>query len=109
METTKEKLIAHGGLTLMAEFNHGIGLKNLCGKYLPKPESNRGFKSSIFVDTLVMMLQAGGSSLEDIRELKNEEGLMKLIGRDILPNPDTVGDWLRRIGKTDQSGILFSM
>jgi hypothetical protein len=105
LETTKEKLTAHGGLALMAEFNHGIGLKNLCDRHLPKPESNRGFKSSIFVDTLVLMLQAGGSSLEDIRELNNEEGLMKLIGRNILPNPDTVGDWLRRIGNTDNSGL----
>ena len=25
IETTKERLTAHGGLALMAEFNHGIG------------------------------------------------------------------------------------
>jgi hypothetical protein len=44
------------------------------------------------------MLQGGGRTLEDLRELKNEEGLMKLIGRDEIPEPDTVGDWLRRMG-----------
>jgi hypothetical protein len=98
IETTKERLTAHGGLALMAEFNHGIGLRELTDRYLPTPGSNRGFDPSVIVDTVVLMLQGGGRSLEDLRELKNEEGLMKLIGRDEIPEPDTVGDWLRRMG-----------
>jgi hypothetical protein len=36
--------------------------------------------------------------LEDLRELKYEEGLMKLIGRDEIPDSDTAGDWVRRMG-----------
>jgi hypothetical protein len=53
------------------------------------------------------MLQGGGKSLEDLRELKNEEGLMKLISQDQIPESDTVGDWLRRMGdpKTGQRGL----
>jgi hypothetical protein len=98
MELTKERLTAHGGLALMAEFNHGIGLRELTDQYLPVPGSNRGFDPSEIVDAVVLMLQGGGRSLEDLRELKNEEGLMKLIGRDEIPEPDTVGDWLRRMG-----------
>ncbi|MFN3396887.1 MAG: IS1380 family transposase, partial [Thermodesulfovibrionales bacterium] len=70
---TKEKLTARSGLALMGEFNHGIGLRELTDKYLPAPCSNRGFKPSAFVDSLVLMLQGGGRSLEDIRELKYEE------------------------------------
>lgn len=34
--TTKERL-------LMAEFNHGIGMRELTDQYLPVPGSNRGF------------------------------------------------------------------
>ena len=96
--TTKERLTAHGGLALMAEFNHGIGLRELTDRFLPSPGSNRGFDPSVMVDSLVLMLQGGGRSLEDLRELKHEEGLMKLIGRDAIPEPDTAGDWLRRMG-----------
>jgi len=91
IETTKERLTAHGGLALMAEFNHGIGLRELTDRYLPTPGSNRGFNPSEIVDAVVLMLQGGGRSLEDLRELKNEEGLMKLIGRDEIAEPDTVG------------------
>ena len=107
IEMTKEKLTAHGGLALMAEFNHGIGLRELTDQYLPGPGSNRGFDPSEVVDAVVLMLQGGGRSLEDLRELKNEEGLMRLIGRDEIPEPDTVGDWLRRMGdpKRGQPGL----
>ena len=107
IETTTERLTAHGGLALMAEFNHGIGLRELTDQYLPSPGSNRGFDPSVIVDCLVLMLQGGGRSLEDLRELRNEDGLMKLLGRDEIPEPDTVGDWLRRMGdpKGGQIGL----
>ena len=107
IETTKERLTAHGGLALMGEFNHGIGLRELTDRYLPPPGSHRGFEPSVMVDSLVLMLQGGGRSLEDLRELKNEEGLLKLIGRDEIPEPDTVGDWLRRMGdpKSGEVGL----
>lgn len=108
LETTNENLTSRGGLALLAEFNHGIGLRELTDKHLPKPGSNRGFAASVFVDTLTLMLQGGGKYLEDIRELENEKGLMKLIKMDKLPNPDSIGDWFRRMGtpESNQSGLL---
>ena len=101
MEMTKERLTAHGGLALMAEFNHGIGLRELTDQYLPAPGSHRGFDPSVIVDALVLMLQGGGKSLEDLRELRNEDGLMRLIGRDDIPESDTVGDWLKEDGESE--------
>ena len=107
IETTKERLTAHGGLALMAEFNQGIGLRELTDRYLPAPRSNRGFDPSVIVEALVLMLQGGGKSLEDLRELRNEEGLLGLIGRGEIAEPDTTGDWLRRMGdpKGGQMGL----
>lgn len=104
IEIAKERLTAHGGLALMGEFNHGIGLRGLTDKYLPQPMSNRGFMPSKYVDSTVLMLEGGGSRLEDIRELEYEDGLMKIIGRDI-PSPDATGDWLRRMGDKDSGGL----
>ena len=98
IERTEERLTAHGGLALMAEFNHGIGLRELTNRYLPGPGSNRGYEASVFVDTLVMMLQAGGRRLEDLREIRRESGLMAVVGEKRIPDADTVGDWLRRMG-----------
>jgi hypothetical protein len=107
IESTKEQLTAHGGLALLAEYNHGLGLRQLSDQHLPPPGSNRGYAPSAFVESLVLMLQAGGQTLEDLRELEQETALMSLLGREGIPDPDTVGDWLRRMGdpQTGQAGL----
>jgi len=107
IEKTEESLTAHGGLALLAEYNHGMGLRDLADRYLPGSGSNRGYAASAFVDSLVLLLQAGGRRLEDLRELRRESPLLKLVGRDEIPDSDTVGDWLRRMGdpKTGQAGL----
>ena len=108
LERTEAPLTAHGGLALLAEFNHGLGVCGLADRYLPGPGSNRGYAPSVFVDRLILMLQAGGQCLEDLRELTREAGLLRLLGRAVIPDPDTVGDWLRRMGdpQTGQAGLL---
>ena len=108
LERTDETLTAHGGLALLAEFNHGLGVCGLTDRYLPGPGSNRGYAPSVFVDRLILMLQAGGQRLEDLRELTREAGLLRLLGQEVVPDPDTVGDWLRRMGDptTGQAGLV---
>ena len=100
IESTKEQLTAHGGLALLAEYHHGMGLQRLSDQHLPPPGSNRGYAPSAFVESLVLLLQAGGQTLEDLRELEQESALtfvslsrtMELLGREGIPDPDTVGD-----------------
>jgi hypothetical protein len=108
IEKTEESLTAHGGLALLAEYNHGMGLRELADRYLPGSGSNRGYAASAFVDSLTLLLQAGGRRLEDLRELRRESPLLKLVGRDEIPDSDTVGDWLRRMGdpQTGQAGLV---
>jgi hypothetical protein len=60
IEVRRERLTAHGGLALMAGFNHGMGLREVTDRYLPGPGSNRGFDPSVIVYTVVLMLQGGG-------------------------------------------------
>lgn len=107
IEKTSEELTAHAGLALFAEYNHGMGLRELAERHMPGPGSNRGYRPSAFVDSLVLMLQGGGRRLEDVRELRQEKPLLKLVGRDNIPDPDTIGDWLRRMGdpKNNQAGL----
>jgi hypothetical protein len=108
IENTEETLTAHGGLALLAEYNHGIGLRELADRHLPGPGSNRGYAASAFVDSLVLLLQAGGRRLEDLRELRRESPLLRLVERNEMPDSDTAGDWLRRMGdpKTGQAGLI---
>ena len=41
LERTDETLTAHGGLALIAEFTHGLGLRALVAWHLPHPGSER--------------------------------------------------------------------
>ena len=108
LERTEETLTAHGGLALLAECNHGLGVCGLLDRYLPGPGSNRGYAPSVFVDRPILMLQAGGQCLEDLREWTREAGRLRLLGRAVIPDPDTLGDWLRRRGdpQTGQAGLV---
>ena len=105
LEMTKDKLTSKAGLSIFAEYNHYMGLTELADKYLTRPKSNRGFNPSVFINSLVLLLTAGGSCLDDIRELKNEKELLGITGIKTIPEPDTIGDWLRRTGEKDIEGL----
>ena len=108
LERTDATLTAHGGLALLAECNHGLGVCGLRDRYLPGPGSNRGDAPSVFVDRLILMLQAGGRSLDDLRELRREAGRLRLLDRAVLPDPDTLGDWRWRMDdpQTGHAGLI---
>ena len=93
LERSDETLTAQGGLALLAEDHHGLGLRTVTDRFLPGPGSHRGDAPSVFVDTLVLLLQAGGQCLEDLRDLAREDALMALIGQEALPDPEPVGRW----------------
>lgn len=98
LEMTKEKITASAGLALLGEFCEGIGLGKLLDKELPKPGSAVGYTPSAHVMPLILMLNGGGQSLEDLREIRNDAALRELLGLDEMPSSDAVGDWLRRMG-----------
>ena len=109
MEITNDKLTSKAGLSIFAEYNQSIGLTELSDKYLVSPKSNRGFKPSVFVNSLVLLLTAGGGCLDDLRELKNEKELLGITGIKIIPEPGTVGDWLRRTDIEELNSINSSV
>ena len=98
VEKTEDTITAHSGLVLLGEFALGSGLLNLADKYLPNPGSSVGYKPSEYIFPLVLMLNGGGCSLEDIRVIKNDEGLLEVLKIEKIPSTDAIGDWLRRIG-----------
>ena len=100
---TKDELTSHAGLVLFGEFSSGLGLKQLVDEHMPKPLSNAGFCASEYVLPLVLMLHGGGASLEDVREIKRDTGLCKILSIKRVPSSDAIGDWLRKMG--DRNGL----
>jgi hypothetical protein len=98
LETTKDLITSHAGLALMGEFAIGFGLSHALDRYLPEPGSGAGYLASEHVFPLVLMLNGGGRTLEDSREIREDVGLRELLHLERMPSSDATGDWLRRSG-----------
>jgi hypothetical protein len=104
LSATAESLTAHAGLVLIGEYMEALGLASLIDHELPGPGSAIGYEASAFVEPLVLLLHGGGRTLEDLRVLRGESGLLRLLQWN-LPSSDAAGDWLRRMGDKGLPGF----
>lgn len=96
LEITKDMITSHAGLSLFGEFTVGTGMLDAVDRHLAKPGSGAGYKASEYVFPLLLTLNGGGRSLEDTREIRDDEGLRELLPLERVPSSDAIGDWLRR-------------
>ena len=104
-ETTDDTLTAHAGLALMGEYLGALGFGALVNDHLPAPRSHKGYAPGMYVESLVLMLHGGGRTLEDLRMLRSDTGLLRLLQMPCVPSSDAVGDWLRRVGSESMDGL----
>jgi len=105
MEKSSERLTSLGGLVVLEEMAQALGVWKRVDEHLKGPGSGRGYRPSEFVQPLVWMLHAGGRRLEDLRELRAEQEVLKELGLRAVPDAGTVGDWLRRQGEGGVEGM----
>ena len=99
LERSSERLTSLGGLVVLEELARAVGLWEEVDGALEGPKSGRGYAPHVFVQGLVWMLHAGGRRLEDLRELRAEQEVLKALGLEAVPDGGTGGDWLRRQGE----------
>ena len=110
-ELTRETITPHADLALLGEFTVGLGFLKAVDRYLPKPGSGVGYKSSEYVFPLTLMINGGGRSLEETREIRNDEGLREILPLEKVPSSDATGEGIGvsitscgRAGKAQQDG-----
>ena len=108
LERTDEPLTGQGGFLAFGEYLEGMQLRKRVTQHLPAPGSNRGYGPETFVRSLVTLFMLGGVTLSDLRELEREKALLGLLGADTIPDEDTIGQWLRRMGDPEkkQAGLM---
>jgi hypothetical protein len=99
LEITRDTITSHAGIALVGEFCVGLNFLTVIDRCLPEPGSGSGYKASEYVFPLLLMLNGGGRSLEDIREIRGDEGLREVLPFKRVPSSDAAGDWLRRMGE----------
>jgi hypothetical protein len=100
IEMTRDMITPHAGLALLGEFAVGLGLLKSVESSLPKPGSGAGYLPSEYIFSLILMLNGGGRSLEDTRQIRDDEGLREVLPLEKIPSSDAFGDWLRTMGNT---------
>jgi len=85
-------------LALLGEFMVGARIKELADKHLPVPGSAKGYYPSEYVYPIILMLHGGARKLEDLRVIRQDEGLREILPLERIPSSDATGDWLRRMG-----------
>ena len=105
VESTEERLTPRAGEAIFGEFLKAIKLDRLCDRYLPQPQSNRGYKPYTFIQPLLLMLHSGGRYLEDIRMIASDKALRRLLGIKSVPTAHSIGKWLKRDSTNKHNGM----
>jgi hypothetical protein len=100
IEHTEELITPRSGLALFAEVIRTLKVDQKVKNAFPVPGSNRGYEVWSYIEPLLLMLEGGGRHIEDLREIRDDETLRRLVGLGRMPSLSTFGDWLVRAGAT---------
>jgi hypothetical protein len=98
-----DQVTGRAGLSLVVEAFRGYRGDKLVGEQLKLKQRRRGFTEKEMVEAFLLLLSSGGEHLEDFVVLGDDEGLCRLLGRE-LPSPDAAREFLVRFH--DESLLL---
>lgn len=86
-----------GGLSPMLTMVQKLGLTSMIDERIPVLKCRRQYHESDHVLNFALNALAGGTCLEDIERLRQNEALLKNLSARSLPDPTTAGDFCRRL------------
>jgi hypothetical protein len=98
IEHIEELITPRSGLALFAEVIRALKVGEKVETHFPKPGSNRGYEAWSYIEPVLLMLEGGGRHIEDLREIRDDAALRRLVGIEEMPSLSTYGDWLVRMG-----------
>jgi len=105
LQSTNEKLTPRTGVAILGEYLKGMKLESLCNTHLPKAKRNNGYSAFEFIYPFILMLHSGGRVLDDIREIKVDEALKKLLKIENIPTANAFSKYLRKHGINGEDGM----
>jgi hypothetical protein len=98
LDTTNDLLTSRAGLICIAQVMEQLKLGQRIDQHFPLPKSNRGFKPSVFIQTLILMQHEGSFHLDDVRHISDDNALREILELKKIPQANTLGEWLRKTG-----------
>lgn len=89
----RDDVTARAGLPLVVETHRALRLDVEARELFGQPRRKLDFGADEQIETIAMLIAAGGDRLEDIRVLNEDKGLLRLLGRSFA-SPDALLDFL---------------
>ena len=97
----RNKGIANGGIGIIHQMAGKSGLVNEIDTRLELFKRHLPYYESDHILNIAYNVLAGGHCLQDIKLLRNDEAWLDALNAEIIPDPTTAGDFLRRFDKDD--------
>ena len=97
----RHKGIASGGIGAVHLMNKKTGFVEEIDNVLHLLKRHLPYHESDHVLNIAYNVMAGGTRLEDIELLRQDEAWLDALGAEIIPDPTTAGDFLRRFSEQD--------
>jgi hypothetical protein len=97
---------SYGGLFAMHRLVTRLGLARAIDDSVELLKLHLPYHESDHVLTLAYSVLTGGTRLEDVDRLRNDVPLMNGLGARLLPDPTTLGDFLRRFTESDIVALM---
>ena len=94
--STRTRAISAGGIGLIHTMVRRLGLDHMINASVQALKLYRPYTESDHVLNIAYNLLAGGTCLEHLELLRNDEVYLDALGAQRIPDPTTAGDFCRR-------------
>jgi Transposase DDE domain group 1 len=102
----RHQAIASGGIGAIHLMNNKLGFVKAIDQCLHLLKCHLPYHESDHVLNIAYNVLAGGTRLEDIDLQRQDEAWLNALGAEIIPDPTTSGDFLRRFGQDDIIALM---
>jgi hypothetical protein len=102
----RHQAISYGGIGNIHQLALRSGLVTEVNRRLKLLKRHLPYHESDHVLNIAYNYLTGGSRLQDIELLRNDEAWLNALGAEIIPDPTTAGDFLRRFSDEDIDQFL---
>jgi hypothetical protein len=99
--SSKIGAISCGGIGAIHLLTKRLGLAEAIDKRLPLLKIHLPYQDSDHVLNIAYIPLCGGTCLQDLELLRNDENYLNALGADRIPDPTTAGDFCRRFTRPD--------
>ncbi len=96
----------YGGITAAHRLVTKLGLVKKIDERLALLKVHLPYHESDHVLSLTYNVMCGGTCLEDIERLRHDEAYMNALEAEIIPDPTTAGDFMRRFSEADVIALM---